>query len=105
MSEAVENTVEYTIDVATPEKAPLTPEQKMEFVKQELLNELVSHHNPYHAFVLKLPINDDMKKFALVNLIHALHLIEDGVRSLQFEVVESPAPQENIESPTEGVTL
>lgn len=64
----------------------LTQEQKVWHVKNNLRRTLAIHHNSTFNFVSGLPINEDQKKFALANLIQALHWVEDGIEALQFEV-------------------
>lgn len=75
----------------------LTKEQKVTHVKANLLNSLANMHNHLYNFVFTLPINEDQKKFALANLIQALHWVEDGIEVLQFEVEKLNAVEEGVE--------
>ncbi len=99
MSEAAESVAENVVEAPTPE--PLTPEQKVFHVKNNLRNTLNGFHNNLFNFVNGLPINEDQKKFALANLIQGLHWVEDGLEALQFEVTELPPvpPAEGCEQP------
>lgn len=83
-----EATAEKIENIPEPEK--LTPEQKVFHVKQNMITELNRIHNQYHAFVFGLPINEDQKRFAMANIIQALHWAEDGIEALQFTVEELP---------------
>lgn len=72
------------------ENAPLTQEQKLKHVKNNLNKTLIQFHNNLFNFVGELPLNEDQKKFALANLIQALHWVEDGIEALHFEVEDLP---------------
>jgi len=97
-------------DVVLPEvppEAPLSAEEKVNLVKNNLRNQLATCHNNLFNFISGLPINEDQKKFALANLIQGLHWAQDGIDALQFEVENMPpappAPEQpEVSPPTEG---
>ncbi len=75
----------------TPEEnTPLTPEQKMQNVKINLRNTLNTVYNNFFHFLNGLPIAEDQKRFAFMNLRQALMWSDDGIEILKFEVEELP---------------
>ncbi len=67
-------------------KLPLNPEE----VKITLINQLDKLYMQLINFINSIPINQEIGKFALMNLDQGIMWVQQGVKGLQFEVTQPP---------------
>ncbi len=90
-------------EVASENTNPaLTPEEKVQHVKNNLHNQLITIHNQLFHFINSTPMADDNKRFALMNLSQVRFWANEGIQLMEFEVVPPAKEGESKDAVEEG---
>ncbi len=80
----------------------LSPEQKVQHVKNILMQQISQIYANLANFVKQTPIDEKIKEFSLMNLDQGIMWFEQGVKKLNFVVEKPDAPAPSNESSPEA---